>query len=94
LTSLPDASARPNASSSWVARALASIRVRPSSDGRSIVLALDEQLDAAAVADALYVQDELTEDLLDYFELEAPGRLERRAGELAVRLDRRARATA
>lgn len=65
-----------------------------SNDGHSIVLALDAEQDAAALADALYVQDELTEDLLDYFDLEAPGRLERRAAELALRIDRRTRATA
>lgn len=63
-------------------------------DGRSIVLTLDGEPDAATNADALYVQDELTEDLLDYFELEAPGRLESRASELLLRLDHRARTSA
>lgn len=59
--------------------------------GRTLALALHEEPDAAALGDALYVQDELTGDLLDYFDIEAPGRLEDRAAHLALRLDRRAR---
>jgi hypothetical protein len=65
-----------------------------SNDGRSLVLALDGDPEATALADALYVQDTLTEDLLDYFDLEAPGQLEHRADELALRLARHARAAA
>ena len=61
-------------------------------DGRSLSLALDAELDATALGDALYVQDELTEELLDHLDRELPGRLERRGTDLALQLDRRARA--
>ena len=47
---------------------------------------------ATALGDALYVQDELTEEVLDYFDRELPGRLESRAADLALQLDRRAQA--
>jgi len=67
-------------------------RWRIAEDGRSLILALDEELNATALGDALYVQDELTEEVLDYFDRELPGRLESRAADLALQLDRRARA--
>ncbi len=69
-------------------------RWQVSESGRSIVVALDGDPTAAMIADALYVQDELTCDLLDYFDLEEPGLLERRAIDLVLRFDRRARAAA
>lgn len=60
---------------------------------RTLMLDLDAELSPAALGDALFVQDELTGGLLDYFDVEAPGRLERRADELALRLEGRARTT-
>jgi hypothetical protein len=62
-----------------------------SDNGEWLMRGLRDHLDARTIGDALYVQDELTADLLDYFDLDAPGALERRAEELTARLDRRTR---
>ncbi len=62
--------------------------------GRKLVLTLDAARGATAVGDALFVQDELTGDLLDYFDADAPGQLECRASELGERLELRARSAA
>lgn len=60
--------------------------------GRRLVHDLTVTPRPATLGDAMFVQDELTAEILDYMELEAPGAFERRAGELAIRLDRRVRA--
>jgi len=69
-------------------------RWRLSGSGRTLSFMLATRLGPAALGDALYVQDELTGDLLDYFDVDAPGQLQQRAAELAIRLDRRARSVA
>lgn len=52
---------------------------------RALNIDLDH-LSAQKIGDLLYLQDELTEDLLDALDVHAPGYLERRAGPLADRL--------
>lgn len=65
-----------------------------SDDGRSLLLSLDSYADATTIGDALYIQDELTPDVLDYFDLDAPGLVDRRAERLMVRLHHSATAVA
>jgi hypothetical protein len=65
-------------------------RWRLSDDGQWLMRAVNDQADARTIGDALYVQDELTGDLLDYFDLDAPGVIEKRAESLARRLTRSA----
>lgn len=67
-------------------------RWRISESGDTLALALRSEPTAAALGNALYIQDELTADLLDYFDLEAPGQVARRADQVATGLQRRAAA--
>ena len=50
-------------------------------DKREVSLSLDN-IDSTEIADLLFLQDELTEDLLDAFDVHAPGFLEQRASHL------------
>ena len=54
--------------------------------GRTISLSLDG-IDATEISDLLFLQDELTEDFLDAFEMYAPGELDRRAYALVERFE-------
>ena len=54
--------------------------------GRAVCLRLDN-MDSTEIADLLFLQDELTEDLLDAFEVHAPGVLDRRASALVERYE-------
>ncbi len=53
---------------------------------RTVSLSLDN-LDSTEIADLLFLQDELTEDFLDAFEVHAPGWLDRRASDLVERFE-------
>ena len=53
-------------------------------DRREVSLRLDN-MDSTEIADLLFLQDELTEDLLDVFEVHAPGVLDQRASALVER---------
>ena len=44
-------------------------------------------MDSTEIADMLFLQDELTEDFLDAFEVHAPGVLGRRASALVERFE-------
>ena len=55
-------------------------------DGRAVILSLDN-MDSTEIADLLFLQEELTEDLLDAFEVHAPGVLDRRASALVERFE-------
>ena len=55
-------------------------------DKREVNLSLDS-IDSSEISDLLYLQEELTEDFLDVFEVNAPGVLERRAADLVERFD-------
>lgn len=59
-------------------------------EARTISLSLDEP-GAREIGDLLYVQRELSGDLLDYYDRAAPGELERRGTELGDRLSACAR---
>ena len=54
--------------------------------GRTVRLRLDNT-DATEISDLLFLQDELTEDFLDAFEVHAPGELDRRASTLVERFE-------
>jgi len=60
-------------------------RWRLDSERRDLCLSLDEP-DAVTIGDALFVQRELTGDLLDFYDSQAPGELERRGRRTAERL--------
>ena len=55
-------------------------------DKREVSLSLDN-IDSTQIEDLLFLQDELTEDFLDVFEVNAPGVLERRASALVERFE-------
>ena len=57
----------------------------PDVNRRTLTVDLD-YVSSASIGDTLYLQDELTDDLLDAIDLHAPGHLERRAGVVADRL--------
>jgi hypothetical protein len=57
---------------------------------RTMALALDESR-AREIGDLLYVQDELSAQIVDYYDLHRPAELERRGAELADRLAATAR---
>lgn len=65
-----------------------------SEDAGSLVQSLGLMPTPPALADAMYVQDELSADILDYMDVTAPAAIERRAGLLTRLLDRRAQAAA
>ena len=54
--------------------------------GRAVSLRLDN-IDSTGISDLLFLQDELTEDFLDAFEVHAPGELDRRASALVERFE-------
>ena len=60
-------------------------RWRIDSQAREMSIALDDA-GARAHGDLLFVQGELTDSVLDYYEQHRPGDLERRGAELAARL--------
>lgn len=60
--------------------------------GRSLALSVGLYPTPSSLSDALFAQDELTADVLDYMELEAPGALEARADLVASRVAAHARA--
>ena len=83
-------SLRPTSASWFVSRKL---RVPPMQqrwhvdiDSRVVSLRLDN-MDSTEIGDLLFLQDELTEDLLDAFEVHAPGALDRRASALVERFE-------
>ena len=55
-------------------------------DKREVSLSLDN-MNSTDIADLLFLQDELTEDFLDAFELNAPGFLDQRASALVERFE-------
>ena len=55
-------------------------------DARAVSLRLDD-MDSTEITDLLFLQDELTEDLLDVFEVHAPGVLDQRASALVERFE-------
>ena len=55
-------------------------------DRRVVSMRLDN-MDSTEIADLLFLQDELTEDFLDAFEVHAPGVLEQRALALVERFE-------
>ena len=61
-------------------------RWRLEPDKREVSMNLDNIV-AAEIEDLLFLQDELTEDFLDVFEVNAPGVLERRASALVERFE-------
>ena len=61
-------------------------RWRLDTDNREVSLSLDN-IDATEIEDILFLQDELTEDFLDVFEVNAPGVLDERASALAERFE-------
>ena len=61
-------------------------RWRVDTDGREVSLRLDI-MDSTEITDLLFLQDELTEDFLDAFEVHAPGILEQRASALVERFE-------
>lgn len=61
-------------------------RLRLSRDGRSLVQDVADIPTHQTVTETIFIQDELSADLLDHLERVAPARLERRADELASRL--------
>ena len=61
-------------------------RWRLDGDRRVVSMRLD-RMDSTEIADLLFLQDELTEDLLDAFEVHAPGVLDRRAFALVERFE-------
>ena len=61
-------------------------RWRLDTDRRVVSMRLDN-LDSPEIADLLFLQDELTEDFLDAFEVHAPGALEQRALALVERFE-------
>ena len=61
-------------------------RWRLDASGRAVSIRLDS-MDSTEIADLLFLQDELTEDLLDAFELNAPELLDRRAVALVERFE-------
>ncbi len=61
-------------------------RWRLDADRRVVSMRLDN-MDSTEIADLLFLQDELTEDFLDAFELHAPGVLEQRALALTERFE-------
>jgi hypothetical protein len=60
-----------------------------STAGDTLSLDLRREPTAAVLGDALNIQDELSADLLAYFDLEAPGQLAHRDAEVASRIRRR-----
>ena len=61
-------------------------RWRLNIDKREVGLSLDN-ISSTEIEDLLFLQDELTEDFLDVFEVNAPGVLEKRASDLAERFE-------
>lgn len=61
-------------------------RWRVDMDGKEVALRLDN-MDSTEIADLLFLQDELTEDFLDAFEVHAPGVLEKRGSDLVQRFE-------
>ena len=61
-------------------------RWRLDTDARAVNLSLDH-IDSTAITDLLFLQDELTEDLLEAYEVHAPGVLEQRASILVERFE-------
>ena len=61
-------------------------RWRLDMEGKAVSLRLDH-MDSTEIADLLFLQDELTEDFLDAFEVHAPGVLDRRASALVERFE-------
>ena len=61
-------------------------RWRLNIDKREVSLSLDS-IDSSEIEDLLFLQEELTEDFLDMFELNAPGVLEKRASGLVERFE-------
>ena len=55
-------------------------------DAKAVSLRLDH-MGSTEIADLLFLQDELTEDFLDVFEVHAPGVLDRRASALVERFE-------
>lgn len=55
-------------------------------DKREVSLSLDN-MNSTEIADLLFLQDELTEDFLDAFEVNAPGVLDQRASALVERFE-------
>ena len=55
-------------------------------DKREVSLSLDN-IDSTEIADLLFLQDEMTEDFLDVFEVHAPGVLDQRASALVERFE-------
>ncbi len=55
-------------------------------DAREVCISLDN-LNSTEIEDLLFLQDELTEDFLDVFEMHAPGVLERKAQNLVERFE-------
>ena len=53
---------------------------------REVCLSLDT-IGSTEIEDLLFLQDELTEDFLDVFEVHAPGVLDQRASDLAERFE-------
>ena len=61
-------------------------RWRLDTDKREVSLSLDH-MNSTEIADLLFLQDELTEDFLDVFEVNAPGLLDQRASALVERFE-------
>lgn len=59
-----------------------------SQDGASLERPLSGTPTPRSIADTLFVQEELSGDILDYMDVEQPGKLERRGAFLAARLRR------
>ena len=61
-------------------------RWRLDMDARAVNLRLDN-IDSTKITDLLFLQDELTEDFLDAYEVHAPGVLDQRASALVERFE-------
>ena len=61
-------------------------RWRLNIDKREVSLSLDN-INSTEIEDLLFLQDELTEDFLDVFEVHAPGVLDQRASALVERFE-------
>ena len=61
-------------------------RWRLDTETRTVNLRLDD-IDSTDITNLLFLQDELTEDLLEAFEVHAPGKLDQRASDLVERFE-------